>query len=124
MDAIIGPPWLTCWLLHPIAKGFDPMPLQAVCVTWLFLLQLLMIGKRNSLPTVLTVRQYFRNDVDQHIILIIDGAFCAGHPSNSAKKMCLVQSYDNRAKRQVSGDATPALRSKGWRYCVKMGWRL
>jgi hypothetical protein len=38
--------------------------------------------------------------------------------------MCLVRSYDNRAKRQVSGDATPALRSKGWRYCVKMGWRL
>ena len=116
MDVIIGPPWLTRRLLHPIAKGFDPMPLQAVCVTWLFLLQLLMIGKRNSLPTVLTIRQYFRNDVDQHLILIIDGAFCAGHSS--------VRSYDNRAKRQVSGNATPALRSKGWWYSVKMGWRL
>ena len=123
MDAIIGPPWLTRRLLHPIAKGFDPMPLQVVGVTWLVLLQLLMIGKRNSLPTVLTVRQYFQNDDDQHLILIIDGAFCAGHPSNSTKKS-LVRNYGNMAKRQVSGDATPALQLKGWRYCVKIGWRL
>ena len=38
MDAIVGHPWLTHRLLHPIAKGFDPMPLQVVGVTWLFLL--------------------------------------------------------------------------------------
>ena len=90
MDAILGPAWLTRWLLHPIAKGLDPMPLQVVGIMHLILLRLLMIGKRNSLPTVLTIRQYFRNDVDQHLILIIDGAFCAGHSS--------VRSYDNRAK--------------------------
>jgi hypothetical protein len=48
-----------------------------------------MIGKRNSFPTVLTVWQYFQNDVDQDIILIIDGAFLVGHPSNSAKKRAL-----------------------------------
>ena len=91
MDAIIGPTWLTRRrrLLRPIAKCFDPMSLQVVGVTWLFLLRMLLIGKRDRWPTVLTVWQYFQNDVDQHIILIIDGTFCAGHPSNSAKITCL-----------------------------------
>ena len=76
------------------------------------------------MPTVLTVWQYFQHVVDQDIILIIDGAFPEGQPSNIAKKLCLLWSKEDSVKHQVSSDTPPALQSKGWRYSIKMGLRL
>ncbi len=74
--------------------------LQVVSVKLLCLLRLLLIGKSNGLPTVLSVWQYLGHDGDQNFILIIDGTFLARHPSNRTKKAGPVQSKGDRAKRQ------------------------
>ena len=53
------------WLLHPIAKGSNPMLLHISTVAQNFLLRLLLICKSNGLPTVPTVGQDISHDVDE-----------------------------------------------------------
>jgi hypothetical protein len=59
MNLVIWPTWLTCQLLHPIAKVFNPMPLQVIGVTWVLLLQriiLIIDGGRVSSDTTPSLR--------------------------------------------------------------------
>ena len=58
MDAVALPPRLPRWLLHPIAAIPYPMLLNIVRIPNGVLPPGLFIGRSNSLPAQLAVRQY------------------------------------------------------------------
>ena len=70
-------------LLHILTKSMAP---QVVSVAGIVLPRLLLIGKSNSRPAILTIWQDLRDDGDQELIFIILRALRPRHDGTGTNK--------------------------------------
>jgi hypothetical protein len=105
MYPVAGLPRLARWLLHPIAKGSNPMLLHISTVAQNFLLRLLLICKSNGLPTVLTVGQDISHDADDR--------GCTGEFPSRNKKNSLFVSRMQKKKKEKKGELAKPEEKKG-----------
>ncbi len=70
VDPLTSLPSSSSGLLHPIAQVFDPVPLQVVRITNSILLGCGHISSSDLVPTILTIKQYPSNYIDEDFILV------------------------------------------------------
>jgi hypothetical protein len=86
IDPIAILPSLTRWLLHIDAQIFYPVLFYIQTIVQSLLVSFLRVCHCNCLPAILTIGQYFADELYKNLVLIINRSLLVCHAYGSKKK--------------------------------------